>query len=317
MFDVSQFLTAPLSFEQDLIKIGDQIQDLKASCKDDAGILKTITSLEEDLIAKISRLYDGLTPIQKVEIARHPLRPHGTDYINHLCGDFFEICGDRCLGDDRAIIAGIANFRGVGVVFIAQEKGHDNESRKIHNFGMPMPEGYRKAARAMQIAEELAMPVVCLIDTPGAYPGVVSEEHGQGYVLAECLSQAAKTRAPIISCLIGEGGSGGAVAIGVANWLIMLEHSVYSVISPEGCASILWKAKDKKSDAAAAQKLTAQDLLKYALIDEIVKEPFGGAHRDKIACMNSVGDAIHIALQKYPNKAMYGAYAQQRAQKYA
>jgi acetyl-CoA carboxylase carboxyl transferase subunit alpha len=316
MYNIQNFFSSPLSFEADLVKLAEQINNLKSSCKDDGKILKTISGLEKELISKIEAMYTSLTPIQKVEIARSPARPHGIDYIKQLCQDFFEITGDRTFGEDRAIIAGLANFHNMPTVVIAHEKGKDGETRKIHNFGMASPEGYKKAIRALKLAEQLSLPVVCFVDTPGAYPGISSEERGQGYVLAECIAVSAEVKVPIISCLIGEGGSGGAVAISVANKVLMLEHSVYSVISPEGCASILWKTKDNKAEAAVAQKLTAQDLQKYGLIDEIVPEPFGGAHRNPIAAINMAGEAIANALRAYSNKSHYSIYLDERKQKY-
>lgn len=305
-----------MSFETELVKLDKQIKDLKATLQDDSSVMPKITALEEDLNKKIRQLYSNLSPIQKVEISRHPNRPHGLDYIKGLCDDFFELCGDRCFGEDKALVTGIGTFRKHKVMIIAHEKGYDSESRKLHNFGMPMPEGYRKARRVMQIAAEMMLPILCLIDTPGAYPGITSEERGQGHALAECLAAAIEVKVPIISCLIGEGGSGGAVAIGVANKVIMLEHSVYSVISPEGCASILWKTKDKKADAAIAQKLTAQDLYKYGVVDVIVDEPFGGAHRRPDEAISLVADVLDSHLNVYANKNLYYFYLQERIYKF-
>ena len=317
MRNIKNFFSSPLSFEADLVKLAEQINSLRKTSGGDSKLLDTISGLEKELFSKIENMYSSLTPIQKVELARCPTRPHGVDYIKQLCPNFFEITGDRAFGEDRAIIAGLANFGGVATMVIAHEKGRDAESRKLHNFGMASPEGYKKAIRSFRLAEQLNLPVVCFVDTPGAYPGISSEERGQGYVLAECIAVASEIKVPIISCLIGEGGSGGAVAISVANKVLMLEHSIYSVISPEGCASILWKSKENKAEAANAQKLTAQDLHKYGLIDEIIPEPFGGAHRDPIAAIDAAGKAILQALYNYAeNKLPQNYYAEERQQKY-
>lgn len=310
------FFENPMSFESDLVKIFNNIKDLKESLKNDSGIQDKINMLEDDLVKRVDNVYKSLTPIQRVEIARNPRRPHGVDYINHLCEDFFELSGDRFFGEDKAIITGLSRMHGQLVMVIAHEKGNDADSRRIHNFGMPLPEGYRKARRVMYLAEQLKIPIICLIDTPGAYPGLTSEERGQGAALADSIAALVEVEVPVLSCIIGEGGSGGAVALGVANKVMMLENSIYSVISPEGCASILWKTKDKRAEAAVAQKLTAQDLMKYKLIDQIIKEPFGGAHRDPTTTMDNLSEAIKVFLSEYSNKDMYYFYLRERVDKY-
>jgi len=313
------FFQAPMSFEADLLHRYNKIAGLRELLNEkqpDPVVTDIIAQLEFDLQDKINSVYAELTPIQKVEIARHPQRPHTVDYIRHLFPDFFELCGDRCFAEDKAIIAGFGSFQGRNFMLIGHEKGHDTESRKLHNFGMPMPEGYRKATRAMRIAAELGIPIVCFVDTPGAYPGIASEERGQGCALAQCMQAAVEVSVPIVSYIIGEGGSGGAVALGVANQILMLEHSIYSVISPEGCASILWKSKDKRSEAAEAQKLTAQDLLRYKLIDRIIPEPFGGAHRNPGAIMDAVGAHLQGFLEEYSDPGTFSEALDHRIVKY-
>jgi acetyl-CoA carboxylase carboxyl transferase subunit alpha len=310
------FFANPMSFEAELVKIYTHIKDLKESLKYDDGIQNKVNLLEDDLLKRVHDMYKNLSPIQRVEIARHPRRPHGLDYINRICEDFFELCGDRLFGEDKAIIAGLGKINGNLVMIIAHEKGHDIDSRRIHNFGMPMPEGYRKAKRLMYIAQQIKVPIICLIDTPGAYPGITSEERGQGAALADSIAALTEVEVPVFSCIIGEGGSGGAVALAVANKVVMLENSIYSVISPEGCASILWKAKDKRAEAAIAQKLTAQDLIHYKLIDNIVKEPFGGAHRDPDTTISNLYNEIKAFLDEYSNKDMYYFYLRERVDKY-
>lgn len=237
------------------------------------------------------------TAIEKVELARHPQRPHTIDYVKYLCGDdFVEIMGDRKFGDDKAIIAGFGLIDGYKCAIIGQEKGRTLPEKKATNFGCAMPEGYRKAYRMMEIANELQLPIITLIDTPGAYPGIASEERGQAHALAECIAMLFKVDVPIMSLIHGEGGSGGAVALGAGNTVAMLEHAIYSVISPEGCAEILWKDITKKDVAAEVQKITAQHLLSYGLIDEIIEEPNGGAHEDYDFICKNVKESISTFL---------------------
>ncbi|WP_216362635.1 acetyl-CoA carboxylase carboxyltransferase subunit alpha [Candidatus Cytomitobacter indipagum] len=241
---------------------------------------------------------DNLTVWEKVQIARHPNRPHGLDYINYIFSDFFELCGDRFNENDNAIIGGIAKLENQSIMVIVHEKGHDIETRIKHNFGMANPHGYKKACRLMEIASELKIPVLTLIDTSGAYPGIISEERGQGYVLAKCLELSSDLNVPNISVIIGEGGSGGAISLALSNVVLMLENSIYAIISPEGCSAILWKDQKYKEKAAEAQKLTAQDLYKYGMIDDIIPEPKGGAHQSKTATMDQVKKYIMHHVNK-------------------
>jgi acetyl-CoA carboxylase carboxyl transferase subunit alpha len=228
--------------------------------------------------------------------ARHPERPHGSDYIAGLIAEFTPLAGDRAFAEDRAIIGGLGRFRGRAVVVLAHEKGADTEARVKHNFGMAKPEGYRKAIRLMHLAQRFGLPVLSFVDTAGAYPGIEAEERGQAEAIARSIEACLQIEVPMVATVIGEGGSGGAIAIAAGNKVLMLEHSVYSVISPEGCASILWRSAGNAQDAAEALKLTAQDLLKLGIIDQIVSEPLGGAHRDKAATIEAVGNAIESAL---------------------
>lgn len=289
-------LEAVLDFEKNIVEIEEKIEHLKVLAKDeDVDITKEIKRLEGKLTKSLNTAYQNLSAWQKAQIARHPSRPHCLDYIRELIEDFVPLCGDRRFGDDEAMIAGIGKFEGVSVVVIGQEKGHDLETRMKHNFGMAKPEGYRKAQRLMDMASRFHMPVLSFVDTAGAYPGVDAEARGQAEAIASSIEKCFQVEAPIIATIIGEGGSGGAIAIATANVVMMLEHSIYSVISPEGCASILWRSADKTKEATEALKLTAQDLKKLGVIDEIVSEPLGGAHRDpKIMCEN-----LHKALRKH------------------
>jgi len=235
---------------------------------------------EEKCRALTQEVYARLTPWQRVQVARHPARPYAKDYLDHAFRDVVELHGDRCLGDDGAIFTGFATIGNRRVMVVAQRKGRDTKERLASNFGMARPEGYRKAMAKMRLAERFRLPVVCLVDTPGAYPGIDAEERGQAWAIAESILQMCALRTPIVAVVIGEGGSGGALAIGVADRVLILENAYYSVISPEGCASILWKSRDRASDAAAALRITAQDLLRLGVVDGIIDEPLGGAHRD-------------------------------------
>lgn len=250
-----------------------------------------LLKLEKKLADLKKRVYSNLSPWERVTICRHPARPKALDYIQHLCEEFQELCGDRLFRDDRAIICGLAKISGSKFMVIGQEKGSDTESRLKHNFGMPHPEGYRKAMRCMRLAAKFSLPVLCLIDTPGAYPGLAAEERGQGWAIAQNLLEMARLPTPIIVVLIGEGCSGGALGIGVGDVIGMLEHGYYSVISPEGCASILWKDASKNETAAATLKMQAEDLLKLNVIDDMIKEPLGGAHHDP--------DTVYANVKKY------------------
>lgn len=287
-----------LDFEKPIFELDAKIQELKKLNTGDLGIIEDVKRLEAKQKRLLQKIYSSLTPWQKVQVARHQERPKAIDYISALIDDFIPLSGDRLFGDDLAIIAGIGRFQGVSVAILGQEKGKDTEDRIKHNFGMPHPEGYRKARRIMDLADKFNLPLLTFIDTAGAYPGVGAEERGQAEAIARCIERSLQFARPIIATIIGEGGSGGAIALGVANYVMMLEHSIYSVISPEGCASILYRNPEKAEEAANALKLTAQDLIKFGVIDEEVSEPIGGAHRDAKLIINRVGEGIKSALAK-------------------
>ena len=257
-----------------------------------------IARLQAKTIQLMAEIYGRLTPWQKTQVARHPARPHFSDYVAALMADFTPLAGDRLFGDDKAIVAGLARFRGMAVAIVGHEKGNDTKSRVQHNFGMAMPEGYRKVQRLFDMAERFGLPVISLVDTAGAYPGIGAEERGQAEAIARSTQACLSLRTPFVATIIGEGGSGGAVAIATANKVFMLEHAIYSVISPEGCASILWHKSDKAADAAAAMKITAQDLLELKVIDGIIPEPVGGAHRGAEKSIQAAGDTIEQALRE-------------------
>lgn len=278
---MSENETVVLDFEKPIVEKEEKIEHLKSLEKDeDFDISKEIKRLEKHLKTHIENVYSNLTPWQKAQIARHPNRPHCLDYIGALIDDFTLLCGDRCFGEDPAIVAGIGKFNGTAVAVIGQEKGADLESRIKYNFGMAKPEGYRKAQRVMDMADKFALPVLCFVDTAGAYPGIDAEARGQAQAIASSIEKCLRIKTPVIATVIGEGGSGGAIAIATADKVFMLEHSIYSVISPEGCASILWRSADKTKEATEALHLTAQDLKTLGIIDGIVPEPLGGAHRN-------------------------------------
>ena len=289
-----------LDFERPITDLEGKIEELRHLS--DSGDIKVADEVER-LQGRIDRLlrqtYTKLTAWQKVQVARHPNRPHCTNSIDRLVDEFTPLAGDRAFADDAAIIGGIGRFRGVSVVVMGQEKGAETEDRLKHNFGMARPEGYRKAQRLMKLAEQFGLPVVTLVDTPGAYPGIGAEERGQAEAIARSVDTCLDLRVPIVSVVIGEGGSGGAIALAAANAVLMLEHSIYSVISPEGCASILWRSGDHAKEAAEALKLTAADLQSLAIIDEIIEEPLGGAHRAPDAAMATVGDHIETVLDRF------------------
>ena len=257
-----------------------------------------IARLQAKTVQLMAETYGRLTPWQKTQVARHPARPHFSDYVAALIADFTPLAGDRLFGDDKAIVAGLGRFRGMAVAIVGHEKGNDTKSRVQHNFGMAMPEGYRKVQRLFDMAERFALPVISLVDTAGAYPGIGAEERGQAEAIARSTQACLSLRTPFVATIIGEGGSGGAVAIATANKVFMLEHAIYSVISPEGCASILWHKSDKAADAAAAMKITAQDLLELKVIDGIIPEPVGGAHRGAEKAIQAAGDTIEQALRE-------------------
>ncbi len=289
-------MTAPLDFEQPILELEGKIEELRhLSGEGDLNIADEVSRLQAKADRLLRQIYEKLSPWQKVQVARHQERPHFSDYLS-LFDEFVPIAGDRCFADDKAIAGGLARFRGRSCVVIGQEKGADTAARVAHNFGMARPEGYRKARRLMELADRFVLPVISLVDTPGAYPGVGAEERGQAEAIARCIETCLRIRVPMISIIIGEGGSGGAIAIATGDHVIMLEHSVYSVISPEGCASILWRSAEHAQEAAEALRMTAQDLFRMKLVDEVVMEPLGGAHRDKAAAIKSVGDAIEQRL---------------------
>jgi acetyl-CoA carboxylase carboxyl transferase subunit alpha len=290
-----------LDFEKPVADLEGQIQELKrleAGERDGVSVADEIATLEAKTRDALASLYARLTPWQKTQVARHPDRPHGKHYVRRLITDFEPLAGDRKYGDDKAIVAGLGRFRGDPVAVIAQEKGEDTQTRVAHNFGMARPEGYRKAVRVMELADRFGLPVVALVDTAGAYPGVGAEERGQAEAIARCTEACLKLGVPNVAVIIGEGGSGGAIAIAAANRSYMLEHAIYSVISPEGAASILWRDSVRAQDAATAMRITATDLLNLKVIDGIVEEPVGGAHRDPDHVIDRTGTVIASALQE-------------------
>ena len=291
-----------LDFERPLAELDGKIDDLKAlntPAKDGAGVdlSEEVVRLEDKASKQLRSIYAKLGAWEKTQVARHPSRPHFGDYINGMITDFTPLSGDRKFGDDQAMIGGLGRLRGRPIVIIGQEKGHDTETRLQHNFGMAGPEGYRKVVRLMELAERFDLPVISLVDTAGAYPGRGAEERGQAEAIARSIDKGLSLKVPFITVITGEGGSGGAVAIATADSVNMLEHSIYSVISPEGCASILWRDAAKAEAAAGAMKITAQDLIKLGIIDKIIKEPVGGAHRDREKTIKSVSTAIITALK--------------------
>jgi acetyl-CoA carboxylase carboxyl transferase subunit alpha len=287
-----------LDFEKPIADLEAKIEELRhLSNPDGVNIADEVARLEGKVDKLLKQTYGKLTPWQKVQVARHPQRPHGLAYISGLIEDFTPLAGDRAFAEDQAIIGGLGRFRGRGVVVMAQERGHDIETRVRHNFGMPKPEGYRKAQRLMEMADRFQLPILSFVDTSGAFPGLEAEERGQAEAIARSIEVCLKVGVPLISTVIGEGGSGGAIAIATGNRVLMLEHAIYSVISPEGCASILWKTSENAKDAAEALRLTAQDLEKLGVIDQIVPEPLGGAHRAAADAITRVGDAIEEQLK--------------------
>ena len=270
-----------LDFEQPIVDLEAKIEELRrVDAAGELDLQEEIHKLELKSEKLTREIFSSLSSWQITQLARHPARPHALDYIPQIFTDFQELAGDRMYGNDQAIVGGLARIQGYGVVVIGHQKGRDTREKVRRNFGMPSPEGYRKAQRLMQLAERFDLPVVTLIDTPGAYPGIGAEERGQSQAIAQSISVMADLRVPIVSVVIGEGGSGGALAIGVCDRLVMLEYATYSVISPEGCASILWKSAEKAENAASAMKITSSSLKKSALVEDIVIEPLGGAHRD-------------------------------------
>ncbi|MEA2936138.1 MAG: acetyl-CoA carboxylase carboxyl transferase subunit alpha [Variibacter sp.] len=287
-----------LDFEKPVAELEAKIEELRAM-QDGEDALKIgdeVARLETKANQALIELYGALTPWQKTQVARHPQRPHCLDYVKELIDEFTPLAGDRKFGEDDAIIAGFGRFGGESVCVIGQEKGSTTEDRIRFNFGMARPEGYRKAARLMEMADRFGIPVISIVDTPGAYPGIGAEERGQAEAIARSTDACLALSVPNVSIVIGEGGSGGAIAIATANRVLMLEHAIYSVISPEGAASILWHDSAKAQDAATSMKITAQDLAKFSVIDAIVPEPLGGAHRDPVGTIAAAGEAIANAF---------------------
>ena len=286
-----------LDFEKPVGELEQKIEELRAmQASGDVSVAEDIARLEAKAAQTLKELYDNLTPWQKTQVSRWPTRPHCLDYVAQLVTEFTPFSGDRKFGDDDAIVGGFGRFRGESICVIGHEKGSDTESRLKHNFGMAKPEGYRKAVRLMEMADRFGIPVIALVDTAGAYPGIGAEERGQAEAIARSTQACLALGVPNIAVILGEGGSGGAIAIATANRVLMLEHAIYSVISPEGAASILWHDTAKAQEAATNMKITAEDLSRFGIIDEIIPEPPGGAHRDPAAAIAATGEAIGVAL---------------------
>jgi len=292
-----------LEFEKPVEGVERKIEELRAYQHNGAARSNDeITRLEKKARSQLKEIYSSLTPAQITMVARHPQRPYTLDYLDNLLDDFVELHGDRCFRDDPAIVGGLARFDGAPVVALGHQKGRNTKDKVFRNFGMPNPEGYRKALRLMELAERFSLPLLTFIDTPGAYPGIGAEERGQAEAIAECLMRMASLRVPVVSTVVGEGGSGGALAIGVADRVLMLEFSTYSVISPEGCAAILWKDGSKAALAAKALKIDAPGLLKMGVVDRVVKEPVGGAHRDPALAYKNLRASLCAALKELSGK---------------
>jgi acetyl-CoA carboxylase carboxyl transferase subunit alpha len=294
-----------LDFEQSVSDLENKIEQLRFAQDDSAvDISAEISQLQKKSQALTKDIYAKLTPWQISQVSRHPQRPYTLDYIEHLFTDFEELHGDRSYADDAAIVAGLARFNGQSVMVIGHQKGRDTKERQYRNFGMPRPEGYRKAMRMMRLAEKFGIPIMTFVDTPGAYPGVGAEERGQSEAIGKNLYVMAELRVPLICTIIGEGGSGGALAIAVGDTMLMLQYATYSVISPEGCASILWKSADKAPDAAETLGITATRLKALGLVDKIISEPLGGAHRDYPAMMQTLKKALQESLKHVQSQSM-------------
>jgi acetyl-CoA carboxylase carboxyl transferase subunit alpha len=287
-----------LEFERAIAELEGKIEELRhLSTTSELNIADEVGRLETTANRLLSQTYARLTPWQKVQVSRHPERPHCLDYVNGLLTDFVPLAGDRTFAEDRAVIGGIGRFRGRGVVALGTEKGADTQSRLQHNFGMAKPEGYRKARRLMRLAERFKLPLLTFVDTSGAFPGIDAEARGQAEAIARAIETCLDIRVPFVAAIIGEGGSGGAIAMAAGNTVLMLEHAIYSVIPPEGCSAILWRDGEHAPEAAEALRLTAQDLLRLGIIDRIVAEPLGGAHRAPKEAIDKLGDAIEEALR--------------------
>ena len=310
-------MTQYLDFEKPLAEIEGKAEELRAMARDnpEMDVTKEASALDKKAADLLTSLYADLSPWRKCLVARHPQRPHCIDYINALFTEYTPLAGDRNFADDHAVMGGIARLNDKPVMVIGHEKGNDTKSRIEHNFGMARPEGYRKAIRLMDIADRFGLPVITLVDTPGAYPGKGAEERGQSEAIARSTEKCLSLGVPLISVVIGEGGSGGAVAFATANRVAMLEHSIYSVISPEGCASILWKDAEKMREAAEALRLTSKDLKELGVCDTVIPEPKGGAHRDPQAAIKSVGKALEKLLTELQKKSA-GDIRKDRRKKY-
>jgi acetyl-CoA carboxylase carboxyl transferase subunit alpha len=288
-----------LDFEKPVAELEAKVEELRAlqETGNALAIGEEIARLEAKATAALDELYAGLTPWQKTQVARHPQRPHCLDYVNALITDFAPLAGDRKFGEDSAVVGGFGRFEGESICVIGHEKGSTTEDRIKHNFGMARPEGYRKAVRLMEMADRFEIPVLALVDTAGAYPGIEAEERGQAEAIARSTEACLVLGVPNVAVILGEGGSGGAIAIAAANRVLMLEHAIYSVISPEGAASILWRDTAKAQEAATSMKITAEDLMRFAVIDEIIREPKGGAHRNASAAIRAVAEAVAAAFR--------------------
>ena len=305
-----------LDFEKPIAELEGKIEELRHLTGDaELNIADEVGKLQGKLERLLSQIYAKLTPWQKAQVARHTDRPNSADYINKLIDDFTPLAGDRLFAEDCAIIGGLGRFRGASVMVIGHQKGRDTDERVKNNFGMARPEGYRKAQRLMKLADRFGLPVVALVDTPGAFPGIDAEERGQAEAIARSIETCLALHVPLISIIIGEGGSGGAIALAAANSILMLEHAIYAVISPEGCASILWRNNEQAAEAAEALKLTAQDLKRLDVIDEIIPEPLGGAHRAAEQTIEAVGDALERTLKDLAGQER-GALKAKRRQKF-
>ena len=288
-----------LDFEKPIAELEGKVEELRRLVDEgEVNIAEEVTKLQSKADRLLETTYAKLTAWQKAQVARHANRPHTLNYIDQLVDDFIPLAGDRTFAEDAAIIGGLGRFRGQSVMIMGNEKGNDTDSRVKHNFGMARPEGYRKAQRLMKMADKFGLPIITLVDTAGAYPGIDAEARGQAEAIARSIDVCLSVKVPLISVVIGEGGSGGAIALATANRVLMLEHAIYSVISPEGCASILWRDGEQAQDAAEALKLTAQDMDELGIIDEIIAEPMGGAHRGTEKTISSVGDAIEKHLKE-------------------
>ncbi|MFT4898406.1 MAG: acetyl-CoA carboxylase carboxyl transferase subunit alpha [Flavobacteriales bacterium] len=290
-----------LDFEQPIAELNEQLEKIKeVQTKGDVDVSTTIKDIEKQIAVKTKEIYENLSAWQQVQVSRHPQRPYTLGYIDHITDDnsFIELHGDRNVGDDKAMVGGMGSINGESVMFIGQQKGINTKMRQYRNFGMPNPEGYRKALRLMKMAEKFNIPVVCLIDTPGAFPGLEAEERGQGEAIARNLIEMAQLKVSLVCVVIGEGASGGALGIGMGDKVFMMENTWYSVISPENCSTILWRSWDHKEEAAEKMKLTSQDMLELGLIDGVIKEPVGGAHADPEKAFENVKNAIIDSLNE-------------------